>query len=151
MTLPYPQINAQQNAYDIEVFDQNGKCINNLMYFTKDCIIIKDVTALTEGTNAKTLNLTVRSESSAYQADYSICVENVSNDSEMQQFVQNTGDVNLDQKIDVRDAVYLSRICGGDSSIILSDVQEKQADVNGDNHLNTLDLTLMLRKLARLI
>jgi len=137
--------------YDVNVETDSAEYLKNndgshYVMYSKDAIIARDPKALAVNAQQKAVHFTVASRNGVYKMTY-----NFINEMNKKKFLPNTGDINLDQTMDVKDAVYLSRICGGDSSIILSDVQEKQADINGDGHLNSLDITLMLRRLAKLI
>ncbi len=60
------------------------------------------------------------------------------------------GDINSDNFVDVKDAVLLSRIVGGDSTLNTVTLNMDCADVTGDGKQTPEDLTLMLRYLARL-
>jgi hypothetical protein len=59
-----------------------------------------------------------------------------------------TGDVNGDQKLDVRDATLALRIAVGLEPG--SAPQRQAADMNSDGKLNIQDAILMLRKIAHL-
>ena len=61
------------------------------------------------------------------------------------------GDVNCDKVVDVKDAVYLARNVGGDSTAVLTAQGEKNADVAKNNKIDPNDLSKLLRFLARLI
>ena len=60
------------------------------------------------------------------------------------------GDVNCDGVVDVKDAVYLARNVGGDTTAVLSDRGAKNAELDGKAGLKPTDLTTLLRLLARL-
>ncbi len=152
VTIPYPQIKQQNRPeYCVDVFDETGKCINNSVRFNKDSLVIKDVTEFFKEGAEKVLYLTVKSRTGSYTADYIITEEDDKGEYVPQHFLPETGDINNDNKHDVKDAVVLARVCAGDSSIQLTDAMQKQADVNGDTKVNSYDLTILLRKLARLI
>ena len=152
VTIPYPQIKQQNRPeYCVDVFDETGKCINNSVRFNKDSLVIKDVTEFFKEGAEKVLYLTVKSRTGSYTADYIITEEDDKGEYVPQRFLPETGDINNDNKHDVKDAVVLARVCAGDSSIQLTDAMQKQADVNGDTKVNSYDLTILLRKLARLI
>lgn len=61
------------------------------------------------------------------------------------------GDVNGDNKINVSDAVLIARINAEDSTVQISDFGAVAADANQDGHVDSDDLTDMLRYLAGLI
>jgi hypothetical protein len=61
------------------------------------------------------------------------------------------GDVNCDNAVDVKDAVYLARNVGGDATAVLSAKGEKNADVAKNDKIDPNDLSKLLRFLARLI
>lgn len=57
------------------------------------------------------------------------------------------GDINCDGKIDVKDAVLLARMAGGDSTVnsVVTDEGKGNADVKADGTIDTNDLTLLLQ------
>ena len=59
-------------------------------------------------------------------------------------------DINRDGTTDVKDAVLLSRIVGGDTTVSTANVNLAAADVNGNGKTDAADLTMLLRQLARL-
>lgn len=61
------------------------------------------------------------------------------------------GDLNCDGKRDVVDAVLLARLTGGDITLTLKPEGLANADCNSDGSRNPLDLTWLLRVLARLL
>ena len=61
-----------------------------------------------------------------------------------------TGDVDLSGKVNVGDAVQLARIAAGDPEADVSELGRALADINGDSELDDMDLTALLRTLARL-
>ncbi|MCI7558787.1 MAG: hypothetical protein MSS76_01580, partial [Clostridium sp.] len=62
------------------------------------------------------------------------------------------GDVNLDGIVNLKDSEYLanSNTFISNSTIILTDVQKKIANINGDGKLNTADSTLICSMAAGL-
>ena len=60
------------------------------------------------------------------------------------------GDVNLDNTIDVSDAVLLARFCTEDSKAVITDQGKQNADVNGSGKIDLDDVTAILRKIAKL-
>lgn len=63
---------------------------------------------------------------------------------------QMPGDVNTDTETDVRDAVLLSRFLAEDADAVLSQIGKKNADMDGDGERTTNDVTVLLRKIAKL-
>ncbi|HBI86249.1 MAG TPA: glycoside hydrolase [Ruminococcus sp.] len=61
------------------------------------------------------------------------------------------GDVNLDKIVDVKDAVMLARMVGGDITVSVKADGEKNADMNNDGKHTPEDLTILMRTLAHLI
>ena len=59
------------------------------------------------------------------------------------------GDVNLDGRIDITDAVLLNKIVSG--SVKANDQQTEAADCNGDNAMDTNDSLLLLKFLVHLV
>ena len=62
-----------------------------------------------------------------------------------------TGDVNCDGSVDVKDAVLMARYIGNDEGAEISRQGMVNAECSGDNVLNTDDLTALLRFIARII
>jgi len=60
------------------------------------------------------------------------------------------GDVNLDCSVDVSDAVLLARFCAEDAEATITQTGLDNADYNSDGNLTALDVTDILRKIARL-
>ena len=60
------------------------------------------------------------------------------------------GDVNCDGAVDVSDAVLAARFCAEDTAAKVSDQGIKAMDVNGDAHIDSNDITCILRMIARL-
>ena len=60
------------------------------------------------------------------------------------------GDLNLDGAMDVADAVLLARYCVSDPEAMISDAGMKRADVNGDGDVTAEDVTVILRKIAKM-
>ncbi len=60
-------------------------------------------------------------------------------------------DINDNGAVDVVDAVLLARIVAGDSTLVVTDIAAERSDLDGDGKTGPLDLTQMLRHLARLI
>ena len=61
------------------------------------------------------------------------------------------GDVNVDGTVDVKDAVLLSRVIGGDTTASLEETGRRNADCDGEEGISPADLTMLIRYLARLI
>ena len=59
------------------------------------------------------------------------------------------GDVNCDGTTDIRDAVLLARLVGGDTTVIISDIGMLNANCDGKAGVNAADLTALLRHLAK--
>ena len=62
-----------------------------------------------------------------------------------------TGDVNLDDSVDVSDAVLLARYLNSDSSAKITDQGLRNAEVHLDGKITTDDLTDILRIIAKLL
>lgn len=60
------------------------------------------------------------------------------------------GDVTLDCSIDVSDAVLLARFCTEDSTVVITEQGKQNADVNGSGNIALDDVTVILRKIAKL-
>lgn len=60
------------------------------------------------------------------------------------------GDVNLDEFVDVSDAVLLARFCAEDTTVKISTQGKVNADVNEDSNLNNVDIIDILRIIAKL-
>ena len=58
------------------------------------------------------------------------------------------GDVNLDNSVDVSDAVMIARYYVEDWGLVITDTGKMQADVNLDGHINDEDLTAVLQYIA---
>ena len=61
------------------------------------------------------------------------------------------GDVNLDRKIDVSDAVMLARLVAEDPEVRIRTQGLLNADCNGDNQRNSEDILWILRRIAKII
>lgn len=59
------------------------------------------------------------------------------------------GDMNEDGKLTVSDAILLSRVSVGDVTLSLSDEALAAADVDGDGLITSLDVTAVLRRIAK--
>lgn len=60
------------------------------------------------------------------------------------------GDINIDCSIDVADAVLLARYAAADADVRITDQGLKNADVNEDGDVTLDDVTIILRKIAKL-
>ena len=60
------------------------------------------------------------------------------------------GDVTLDCSVDVSDAVLLARFCTEDGKAMITDQGRQNADLNADGNLTLEDVTVILRKVAKL-
>ena len=60
------------------------------------------------------------------------------------------GDINIDCSIDVSDAVLLARFCVEDATANITQTGLGNADYDGDGMTTILDVTAILRKIARL-
>ena len=63
----------------------------------------------------------------------------------------NYGDVNMDNSVDVADAVAVARYCVMDADLILSDQGKLLGDVNADGNLDEKDALKIIRYIARII
>ena len=63
----------------------------------------------------------------------------------------NYGDVNMDNSVDVADAVAVARYCVMDADLILSDQGKLLGDVNADGNLDERDALKIIRYIARII
>lgn len=61
-----------------------------------------------------------------------------------------SGDINVDGEIDVQDAVLLARFLVEDADARVSEIGKKNADIDGDGKRTTNDVTVLLRKIAKL-
>ena len=61
------------------------------------------------------------------------------------------GDVNEDKTVDVRDAVLLARIVGGDATAVVTKTGLANAELDGEENLTTGDLTVLLKALVHLV
>ena len=61
------------------------------------------------------------------------------------------GDVNLDEDVDVSDAVLLARFCGEDETAKITDEGKKLADVDQDGNLTPQDTIHILEFIAKII
>ena len=61
------------------------------------------------------------------------------------------GDANLDCTVDVSDAVLASKFVSGDSSAVITDQGKQNADLNSDGNLTLDDVTVILKKIAKLM
>ena len=59
------------------------------------------------------------------------------------------GDIDLDGKVSLTDAVLLAKIAAG--QVVANDQQRLNADLNGDSTLDSEDAIILLRFLVRLI
>ena len=59
------------------------------------------------------------------------------------------GDINLDGRVDITDAVLLNKFCSG--AITLDDTAKKNADCNGDGEVTGSDSTVLLQFLVSII
>ncbi|MCR4760200.1 MAG: glycoside hydrolase family 9 protein [Oscillospiraceae bacterium] len=60
------------------------------------------------------------------------------------------GDANLDNAVDVSDAVLVAKFVSGDSSATIYDQGRRNADCNKDNDVTPEDITLILKHIAKL-
>ena len=60
------------------------------------------------------------------------------------------GDINIDCSIDIADAVLLARFCVEDAAANITQIGLGNADFDGDGMLTILDVTAILRKIAKL-
>jgi len=61
-----------------------------------------------------------------------------------------SGDVTLDCTVDVSDAVLTARFCAEDREAVITDQGKQNADVNQDGNITLDDVTVILRKIAKL-
>ena len=61
----------------------------------------------------------------------------------------NYGDANLDNSVDVADAVLVARYAASDASATITDLGKIQADVNLDENVDGSDLTMILEFIAK--
>ena len=62
-----------------------------------------------------------------------------------------TGDVNLDDTVDVSDAVLLARFVAEDTTAVVKEQGKRNADCSGDGNLSGDDTILILKYIAKLI
>ena len=60
------------------------------------------------------------------------------------------GDVNCDNAVDISDVVIAARFAAEDSTVILTEQGKQNADVNQDGNITLDDVTVILRKIAKL-
>jgi len=60
------------------------------------------------------------------------------------------GDINIDCSIDVADAVLLARFCAEDREVVITQTGLGNADYDGDGMTTILDVTAILRRIAKL-
>lgn len=61
------------------------------------------------------------------------------------------GDVNLDDTVDVSDAVLLARFAAEDTTAGVKEQGKRNADCNGDGNLSSDDTILILKYIAKLV
>ena len=61
-----------------------------------------------------------------------------------------TGDLTLDDTLDIADVIFLSRYVANDTTVSVSDHGIRNCDCNGDGIISMDDVTCMLRIIARL-
>ena len=59
------------------------------------------------------------------------------------------GDVNLDGKVDITDAVLLNKACAG--AVMLDDATKKNADCNGDSEVGSDDAVVLMQFLVHIV
>ena len=59
------------------------------------------------------------------------------------------GDLNIDGKVSVSDAILLARITAEDTTVSLPNAGKPKTDVNGDQNINSADVTALLRIVAK--
>ncbi|MBQ9906540.1 MAG: serine protease [Oscillospiraceae bacterium] len=64
---------------------------------------------------------------------------------------QQYGDINLDQQVDVSDAVLLARFCAEDATVNISQTGKALADVDADGKITQDDTVTLLQFIAKLI
>ena len=78
------------------------------------------------------------------------CPESVNTPMIGQNALAVAGDINIDCSIDVADAVLLARFCAEDAAANITQTGLGNADYDGDGMTTILDVTAILRKIARL-
>ena len=59
------------------------------------------------------------------------------------------GDINLDGRVDITDAVLLNKACAG--TVMLDSTAKKNADCNGDGEIGSDDAVVLLKFLVHLV
>ncbi|MDY4018585.1 MAG: dockerin type I repeat-containing protein, partial [Ruminococcus callidus] len=59
------------------------------------------------------------------------------------------GDLNLDGRVDITDAVLLNKACAG--AVMLDDAAKKNADCNGDSEVGSDDAVVLMQFLVRIV
>ena len=79
-----------------------------------------------------------------------LCPESINEQMIGQNALAVAGDINIDCSIDVADAVLLARFCVEDAAANITQTGLGNADYDGDGMTTFLDVTAILRKIARL-
>lgn len=79
-----------------------------------------------------------------------LCPESASTPLTGQNALAVAGDINIDCSIDVADAVLLARFCAEDAAANITQTGLGNADYDGDGNVTILDVTAILRKIAKL-
>ena len=79
-----------------------------------------------------------------------LCPESASTPLTGQNALAIAGDINIDCSIDVADAVLLARFCAEDAAANITQTGLGNADYDGDGNVTILDVTAILRKIAKL-
>lgn len=79
-----------------------------------------------------------------------LCPESISTPLTGQNALAIAGDINIDCSIDVADAVLLARFCAEDAAANITQTGLGNADYDGDGNVTILDVTAILRKIAKL-
>lgn len=121
--------------------------------FLKESVITTTTTTstTTSTTTTQTTTSTTTTQTTTSTTTTQTTTSTTTTQTTVQEIQLLPGDVNCSGVVDIKDAVMMARLVGGDTTVIVSDAGMVNANCDGEDNVNASDLTMLLRYLARLI
>ncbi len=135
--------------------NMNGNCVNYAVMLTGAPVVTTTTTTTTTTvtTTSATTSVSETTISTSESTSQISDTETTSAETEttLPDNASLRGDVNDDGAVDVKDAVLLARYVGGDTQASVNERGLRNAELDGKAGIGPMDLTTLLRALARLI
>lgn len=137
------------DASALDAVKESASEINAGFKFSSGDVVITTEPSETTTTDTTTTTTETSTTSTTTETSTTSTTTETSTTSSGENFTVLRGDVNVDNLVNVKDAVLLARYVGNES-VVLSDQALRNAELDGNDSINTDDLTKLLRIIANL-